>query len=490
MLRTLNKVSGFAVGAVLYPLKSLLVNLFNAAATILIASLIFIIAPIYAAVKTYENDSDKKLSSALFWGIVTAFLAAFALTLITSLVLVVISVATIHDLFQSIRLGAEEGYKKGLFYHILNRALNNSLMFSIFLKTVYRHLFEINGLDDDQLAELCEGVDIDVDYRITDPSHLLSSKEINDAKEIVELGQTVAAYEDLIKTLMQCDKAILKRGEEQPERINAAVENLNKFLIFVYQNHNDLHSTLTGHIDVFRSYFTDPDKKPSTPEQTNEEVDGAALTRLEKNLDELSDLLASRACSQNFARVLELFLQITENDFHSLAQRVRSDFLDYELVQDNLLQTQVVNPSLMVKLYQYQEKWRPIPNETRIIDFAQHESLLKKNAIHPRTREHLLKTVDYVVDGISYPTIYRIFPYKDLNSSHELKSHIVTIRKKLASLAPVQVDEPIPKEKAPQNPPSILDTLANRFFGNCFSRAPTPQSELERTDTSTFGPPM
>ncbi|WED41853.1 hypothetical protein [Legionella cardiaca] len=247
MFRALNKVSGALFGIILYPIKSLLINLFLAALIVLTASILLVGLPLLFAYVAYSKaEMGSKLSSAIITGSLVGIIALVIIPPLTITTLIGAAVTTVKDIFSSIRLGATEGYAEGLIPHVLKQFLTGFVPFSRTLQTTAAVLHRIaNGggaeaLNEEGLNELTDIDDIDysqfedvprstneVPSELTDNTEVtsnttttpnaftpLSAEELQKAREISDLGDSLSQYEDLHKRLTALNEAIKKERIE------------------------------------------------------------------------------------------------------------------------------------------------------------------------------------------------------------------------------------------------------------------------------------
>lgn len=217
MLRTLNKIAGSAVGAVLYPLKALILSAVFIFATLGLALGAIVILPIFFTVVAVENSEDKFFSGLLTW-LFTSFILLILVPLITLGLLVVEIYFGVEDFFKSLFLGFTDGFENGLFFHVLKRALFDFAVFNRGIAVIRTALNELSaqgspGINDDGLAELYQ--DFNLSEKVNHSFEALSEVELEQARGIKELAKLVEKYESLHGRLSVLDAAMTSRTSEQ-----------------------------------------------------------------------------------------------------------------------------------------------------------------------------------------------------------------------------------------------------------------------------------
>lgn len=245
MLRILNKISGIVVGVLLYPLKSVLVNFFIAALSILLGLLIVFGFPPLVASVAYRK-SGEKLTPALLVGFLAATVLIIAVPFVLLIKLTHQIFRGVRDIFSSIRLGAIEGYNEGLFFHVLKQAFTSVVIFSRSLQGIIVSLNGLpenqNGISDEALVEL-EGNDYsntadrrnnssetpNLQEQQTGSAFLpLTPAQLKLAEGITDLQVILEQYKSLYERLDNLDKAIVKRGSNDGQ----ATEDFDDELIY------------------------------------------------------------------------------------------------------------------------------------------------------------------------------------------------------------------------------------------------------------------
>lgn len=234
MLRTLNKLSGFLLGIILYPLKSLFVNFLLAMGIVFIAGLVLTIIPALVGSLFYDKTEENKLPIAILSAVLTNLGLLIIVPPATVAVLIALAVESIKDIFSSARLGATEGYNEGLFYHVFKQALIAYLPFSRTLQRGINALNRNRTLNEEGLNNLrTDDIDFsqfgeDVPRSGSKVPDLFGPKEKNavvftpltpvelqSLKGIVALQATLDRYTDLLERLTTLEQAMsAPRSEE------------------------------------------------------------------------------------------------------------------------------------------------------------------------------------------------------------------------------------------------------------------------------------
>ncbi|KTD36275.1 coiled coil protein [Legionella nautarum] len=212
MLQTLNKLSGAVAAAILYPIKSAILNTLVIFATFVVAVMLIVGLPILVAIKAYNTYQEDKLAFAIWSGLVIGVITTFVGIPLAIFIISVEALAAIADLTNNFIDGIREGYKEGLFFHVTNRFLYNYVGFSSFLTGIIDFVEELVQsseqpvMDSNGFNKLFE----EQQQEVEDFS-LLSEEELATAQGKEQLKDAVAHYRELDARLTKLDEAVQKR---------------------------------------------------------------------------------------------------------------------------------------------------------------------------------------------------------------------------------------------------------------------------------------
>lgn len=341
MLRTLNKVSGYIAGIILYPLKSLFVNFLVAAATVSIATLILIGLPFYYARNAYNAADERKFSAAVFAGIQTAVYTLTIVPLFTGIALTIGSIVAIYDVVNSAYLGAVDGYERGLFYYVLKKAFTKFTVFSTSLDTISTLVNQRNTTPINQhaLEELL--VDSEMDYtNLVDvprpPKEVpelfetteisassdafLTENEINEAQKITGLQAPLTQYKELYKRLSFINQAMDERSRNTFGRQQLAKVILGKVL--------ELHqsTTVTESSTKSKDFGQFENPSPSIEDKAQQLISHLQDPNQEANFRKLVKVLTVKHFNADcINKNLELLRLIQPSNFSKIAKAIHEE---------------------------------------------------------------------------------------------------------------------------------------------------------------------
>lgn len=251
ILRWLNKLSGAVVGAILYPIKSLIVNFLVACLTIFGVFLAVVGLPILFSVGVYAIFN--RLVPAILIGLVVGLIALIVAPAAVFISLFMLAFSTLRDLGRTFILGISDGFDKGLFFHVLRRSLFDFLIFS---STLQDRLFRVriafvpasnSPMSEEGLAALnAEGDDVDYtslmdverssqQFDMTELEETskvnrkfspLTRDEIQLAQGIPSIQDALLRYNSLYERLDKLDQAMAARKEKGERNANEPLENI------------------------------------------------------------------------------------------------------------------------------------------------------------------------------------------------------------------------------------------------------------------------
>lgn len=240
MLRSLNKIAGSFAGAILYPLKSLIISFLLIALTPLAAVAALFILPIAVFILVgITNGLRAGIKAALF------FLAA--VVVVSFLVLCGLVGLAIRDLFSAVLLGITDGYKNGLFFHVLKHAVFDVLVFSTILRHVTMSLNQQSQVGGPDAAVVDSHVllylmlsqngflepvprspnDVTGLSGVQDKMEFtpLTADELSLAGRLPEIEESLRSYNALIGRLDKLDEAMEKRTSSTEELDDKLIED-------------------------------------------------------------------------------------------------------------------------------------------------------------------------------------------------------------------------------------------------------------------------
>lgn len=214
MLRALNKLSGAVAAAILYPIKSAIVNALIIFATVVLAAGLIIGFPFLVAIQAYNQVLEDKLANAIWSFLIIGLLMVIIGIPFAIIVLVAETMIAFNDLINNLITGIAEGYKKGLFFHVTEQILFNNIRFSTFLTIINNFVtslvqsdHEQQPMDPSRFAGLFEKQEVVEDFVP------LSEEELAEAQEKAELKDILEGYNELNARLTNLDKAIARRAD-------------------------------------------------------------------------------------------------------------------------------------------------------------------------------------------------------------------------------------------------------------------------------------
>ncbi|KTD36276.1 hypothetical protein Lnau_1260 [Legionella nautarum] len=136
MLRTLNKISGAIVGFVVYPIKSAIINTALFAGTLVFATLVLFVLPIFAATDYYRTYPDSTLAKAIWRGMALGIVSLLLGIPFAIIILAAEIVFGVVDLIRSFWNGIADGYQEGLFFNVIKQIFFNFADCSLTLELI------------------------------------------------------------------------------------------------------------------------------------------------------------------------------------------------------------------------------------------------------------------------------------------------------------------------------------------------------------------
>ncbi|KTC92898.1 MULTISPECIES: hypothetical protein [Legionella] len=214
MLRALNKISGAAVGFVLYPIKSAIVNAFIIIGTFVLATIIILGLPILSAIQAFRTNEDDRLGYAIASLILTGLLTFFIGVPFAIIVLAAELTLAINDVIRSFIAGTLDGYNEGLFSHVINRFLFDFSYFSTSLTGIVEYVRTLatfvaphndpQPMDEAAFAALHDKTGQEVVFSPLSEEELASAQEKEGIKTILD------KYIDLDARLTKLDQEIAR----------------------------------------------------------------------------------------------------------------------------------------------------------------------------------------------------------------------------------------------------------------------------------------
>lgn len=232
ILRTLNKLSGAVAGALLYPLKSLLVNAMIAAALLIVTILAALLLPLLTMVVSYRYTGKPFL--ALFLGVGIFFVSASLFCLLGPLIFLGLAIAALADIRNHCLHGIRDGYAEGI-AHVARRALMSVVLFSrvlqIIVMAINQHrmtpegLAALRGASEEDFSHFQDvprppnpvpDLTGDDDRRpaCRDRFIPLTSDEVSRARGICDLKTVLDQYLSLYERLNSLDKAMTEARQK------------------------------------------------------------------------------------------------------------------------------------------------------------------------------------------------------------------------------------------------------------------------------------
>jgi hypothetical protein len=217
-MRFLNKVSGGLLGSVLYPLKSIVVNVSFLFAFLTLAIVANLALPFFAAI--YMLKKHHSILKSL-----TVLMLVFALLPLLSILVGVAFVVTlvpfsIKDFFINARRGLVDGSQQGLFFHVVRTAVYEFRMFSQLLDASIDKAQFIRRALSRGVAPAAQQSPYQYDtyFREVSPQQMsppLTDTELEAVKNTPALAVLLSRYQDLKASLDILDQAIKRRKKSK-----------------------------------------------------------------------------------------------------------------------------------------------------------------------------------------------------------------------------------------------------------------------------------
>jgi hypothetical protein len=225
MLRALNKLSGAVAAAILYPIKSAIVNTLFILATFILAAILIVGFPIAVAIRSYTEAQDDKLANAIVGFLLMSAVALIIGLPIAIIVLVVEAIAAFNDFINNFITGITEGYEKGLFFHVTKQILFKNARFSTFLSVINNFVINlVQSAQEQQPMDSSGFADLFEEQEVLEDFVPLSEEELAAAQKKDDLKDILAGYTDLNDRLTNLDEAIVRRADRLKEMKEAAKE--------------------------------------------------------------------------------------------------------------------------------------------------------------------------------------------------------------------------------------------------------------------------
>jgi hypothetical protein len=346
MVQFLNRLSGVIVGGVLYPLKSLLINVLIAAAGVVFAPFGWASVPFWAFAGMYD-DTHGDILETLIFGILASVAGLFLFPFFAVAAVITHAAVAIYDVFRNIWNGVEEGVEEGLFNHVLSEGLLGFWRFSTIAK---------------------------------------------------QIGQAFGLVQD---NVVFGDNQYVAPPQPQPQPQPEPPQHIFFEPRVLVSPRGDLNGSYTA-------------------------PDGFSLL----TADELSQAGAIVGLSVVLERYNSLLMELQSLD-RAIAERKPGHPLDDTFISDKLSGMEIDNPSLIVKQYNEDERWKVVPLSTYIIDRAHLDRWLMSHNSHPLTRDPIIDEGWHVSPRkhADKPTRYRILEYRSIANAQELVEDANAIRK-------------------------------------------------------------
>lgn len=207
MFQLLNRLVGGLIGGVLYPVKSLTINLVLISLAVLAAPLIWLIAPFWNFFSQEEDNNDDFVDRLVDLFIVMP-LVFIVFPFIAVGVLIGVCVTSVYDVFDTAVQGFVDGVEKGLFPHMLYQLWSDSASFSTFLYIV-NESFENSPEDRSESQSLNY---LTENYMSSSPFSELTQEEQRMANNIAGLTDDFERYQCLLNRLLSLDLALRLKG--------------------------------------------------------------------------------------------------------------------------------------------------------------------------------------------------------------------------------------------------------------------------------------
>ncbi|ARG97560.1 OadG family protein [Legionella micdadei] len=202
MFRQLNKIGGALAAPVLYPAKSLFINILIAIGTVFVALIALVGLPILFARVAYELAPKNKWRDALIWGISSWFVLLIAVPVVTAFILAIQIKDALLDLPINFLYGLVDGYKEGLFFHVLYQTLTCFTVFSNSLRTL---VFDTRNIAiDDQNKE----------DTISQTTNFVSETFTPLTSEEIELAERMGLSDTIDRYQFECKEVNKAEGEQ------------------------------------------------------------------------------------------------------------------------------------------------------------------------------------------------------------------------------------------------------------------------------------
>lgn len=366
VLDMLNRLLGSVSAMVLYPIKSVLVNL-----------VMVFVAPAFLSLHLLLRMASKlRLNpDSIFVIFAIAFTNFFLSLLFFVPLLPIILVLGVIDFFKSIYFGAVDGFRHGLFWHVLKRTVTDFLVFSTILR-------------------FCDAIIDNIESYFEDNNNNVANEE---EEEDANDNNFNAHEQNFINQAMN----------DIPEDLNNDNDNENNNIEVV--NENEVEVPLASLILREEQGPTVPyiNGQPDFDLSPNEKIQAASSNK------RLKDLLGRYEALYNRLKAVD-------------------DALDGkgEMPDDEITIEDIQVPSLFIKEYSDNNIWMVVPGSTLIVDQKNLDPWFAQSSTHPTQQDNVNAPDSYE----QKPTRYKYLFYRNMHDAQELREIAASIRENLAQL--------------------------------------------------------
>lgn len=202
MFQLLNRLFGGLIGGVLYPVKSLIINVVLISFAVLAAPLLWLTVP-FGIFFSQEEDSNDDFVDLLVDMFILTPLKFIAIPFIAVGVLIGVCVTSVYDVIDSALQGFVDGVENGFFPYILDRLWSSDALFSTFARILNETFWNLPG-SKPQIES----------YMSSSHFSELTQKEQLMAKDIAALTNDFERYNDLFNRLLSLDLALRLKGSD------------------------------------------------------------------------------------------------------------------------------------------------------------------------------------------------------------------------------------------------------------------------------------
>ena len=205
MFQLLNRLVGGLIGSVLYPIKSLIINVVLISLAALVAPLICLIVPYVSFSGKEENFVELLVNMFIVMPLLLVVCPFIAVG-----VLIGACVTTVYDVFDTAVQGFVDGVEKGFSMSMLDQLWSDHTLSSTFL-LILNEFFKNSSENNSEPQSLNQRIE---SYVSSCPFSELIQEEKLVAKTIAELKDDFKRYNDLISRLQSLDVSLNLKGSE------------------------------------------------------------------------------------------------------------------------------------------------------------------------------------------------------------------------------------------------------------------------------------